>query len=269
MVVGGVRLRWFPLRWHHLDVVPLPRHRQRLHWWLSRVLRSRCGHREPHLLDVGQRPHPQPRAQCCDCRRRCQWHAHALPTCGRWWLWLRLPIGHGHPRHVHQAAEGGERRPVEHGSHRAHPHESTIQGEGHRLLRVPRSGHCGRQDPGLLAHGCRDVHWHEPHPKPQSLPLRRPRSGPPQDDQAYRPGLGWRRLPDLHGQRVRPPGVDRFPAPRERLELPPLPTPMGLGRRRPPPIPLLPELRRAHERLREQVWFLGQRTSVCCPQRRG
>lgn len=48
------------------------------------------------------------------------------------------------------------------------------------------------------------------------------RDGPAQNDPSYHDRARRGRVPKLHGQRVRAPGVDRLPEGRQRLELPPL-----------------------------------------------
>ena len=74
------------------------------------------------------------------------------------WCRVRLPSGHGHSGCLDQAAEGAEGRGLEHVLLGPHTDQPTLDGEVHRLRRIPRPGPRGRQDCRVLAHGQGDVH---------------------------------------------------------------------------------------------------------------
>jgi hypothetical protein len=63
-----------------------------------------------------------------------------MPAGARGRDWVRLPVGHGHPGHVDQTAQGGARRRLEDGPHRAHPHQPPLDGGNRRIRREPRPG---------------------------------------------------------------------------------------------------------------------------------
>ena len=120
-------------------------------------------------------------------------------------------------------------------------HQQARRREDHLLRRVPRPGPRGGQDAHFQAHGQGDVLLHEHRvPEPRRGPRHRPAQDDPPRDRRHR----RRRLPHLHGQRVRPSRMDRLPPGRERLVLQARPPSMVPRGPRLPPLRLPAEFRR-------------------------
>jgi len=67
-------------------------------------------------------------------------NAGYVQTGGRGRNRIRFPARDGDSRQLDQAAEGGERRRLEHGQHRPHADQQEVDGKNSRLLRIARSG---------------------------------------------------------------------------------------------------------------------------------
>ena len=142
-------------------------------------------------------------------------------------------------------------------------------GKVHLVCRVARPGACGGQNHRVLVNGQRNVRPHvHAHARP---PGRHTRHRDSQDDPPTHVLPGRRGVLKLHGQRVRPPRVDRLPAwrsrgsldrgvrARERQLVPALPPALRPGGHGPPQVQVHERLRRADARHRVafQVPVLG------------
>ena len=143
-----------------------------------------------------------------------------------------------------QAPEGGGGPGLEHGADMVGPHQQEVPREVHRVLREPRPGPGGGQDRLLLADGRRDVLQHV-HPVPPHGG-HRPGDGPSQADTADHHGAWGRGLPQLHRERVWPPGVVGLPTAGEQLQLSLCSQADEAGQGRTAAIPVPAEVRQSH-----------------------
>ena len=142
--------------------------------------------------------------------------------------------------------------------------QPPARSENRGLCRIARPGAGGRQDAGIQADGQGDV---LPHGSRVGEYRDRPRHGAAQDDPPDDHLDGRAGLPQLHGQRVRAPRVDRLPARRQRLELRPRPAAMVAGEERVPALLVAGGFRQGDDKAGEALQ--GTRGQLCLEPRDG